>query len=472
MRLRTGVAIQVMALLAAALGVLGFFVEALTRHGLEAQVDERVEGALRQRLRNLDQPKPAAPGPVADGYPPTATLIFDRTGRLIDTRASGVNDIRDPLPVLDVDWALRHRGQIGTAPATDGTIRYRARAATASDGRVVVEAAPMRSADASVRRLRRTLWIGSTGVLIAAGLASSALIGRSLRPLTAIARAAGQIAAGDRRRRVAAPSRYHELQQLGTSLDEMVGELTTALVERTRALEVEASSKERLRRFAADASHELRTPITSIRGWAELCRIGGVAGTADVGAAMGRIEREATRMARLVDDLLLLARAGEVRSGRQEPIDLTLVCSDAVISAQMLDPDRSVELATPDCEALVLGDPDQLRQVVDNLLANVRVHTPPGTRTSVRTRNEGPTVVLTISDDGPGFPDGSLADVFDRAWQGPRRSDTSSGHGLGLAIARTIVTAHGGSIRASHAEPHGACVIVSLPHHPSDPGSP
>ena len=491
MKLRTGLAAQLVVLLAFVLAILGVFVERETRVGLIAQVDQRLDGAVIQRLNDVNReshtkgaPAPSPPrSPNADadadadanGFPATATIVFDAAGTVSVRRPSGVNDRVDAFPSVNALWAAGHVGRSGIVNAVNGSLRYRARAARTSDGGLLVEAAPLRSVDASVARLRRTLVLGVIGVLLAAALAVSRLVARSLRPLTQIASSASIVAGGDLDRRVAVPTRYVELNQLGGALDHMVDELTTALSEGTKALGVEASSRERLRRFAADASHELQTPVTSIRGWAELYRIGGLAEKAPLDAAMLRIEREASRMGRLVDDLLLLARADAQRPLSLAPVDLIAVCHDAVAAARAIDPMYPIDFAYGPTGSTggpveVSGDADQLRQVVDNLLANVRAHTDPGTRIRIAARSQDSAVVLTVADDGPGFPPEAVDHVFDRFWRDADRIDRSDspdrharGYGLGLAIVRAIVVAHGGSVEAANIEPHGARVTVRLP---------
>src|SRR5206468_3671058 len=186
--------------------------------------------------------------------------------------------------------------------------------------------------------------------------------------------------------------------------------------------------------FAADASHELRTPLTSIRGYAELYRQG-ANGPADVERAMARIEREAVRMSDLVEDLLLLARLDQGRPLETAPVDLTALVLDAVTAARVVEPDRPMQVDVGDAPAVVVGDGNRLRQVVDNLLTNVREHTAPTTAVSVKLSSDPAAATLVVADDGPGMTAEDAAHAFDRFWQGEATTEHARrGTGLGLSI--------------------------------------
>ncbi|HEX2267793.1 MAG TPA: ATP-binding protein, partial [Actinomycetota bacterium] len=204
------------------------------------------------------------------------------------------------------------------------------------------------------------------------------------------------------------------------------------------------ASEERLRQFVADASHELRTPITSIRGWAELFRRGASEHPDDLAKAMSRIEAEADRMGFLVEDLLLLARLDQGKPLARERVDLTALVTRAVDDARAADPTRRIDLRPE--PAVVEGDEPRLKQVLDNLLANVRVHTPPGTAATVTLKADGEAIV-DVADEGPGVPN----EIADRIFERFVRADASRGRdkggaGLGLAIASEIVRSHRGRL--------------------------
>jgi two-component system OmpR family sensor kinase len=223
----------------------------------------------------------------------------------------------------------------------------------------------------------------------------------------------------------------------------------------------QSASEARLRQFVADASHQLRTPLTSIRGYTELLRKGAFTDEESRQRALSRVEAEAARMSNLVDDLLLLARLDQGRPLADEPVDLCRVAADAVHDARAVEPDRPIELVAP-ATVVVRGDRERLDQVLDNLLANARAHTPPDTAVTVRVVRQGSRGVLSVIDRGPGIPPVEAARVFDRFYRvDPSRSGTGSG--LGLAIVRAIAEALGGTAQVSPTPGGGATFTVSVP---------
>jgi len=276
-----------------------------------------------------------------------------------------------------------------------------------------------------------------------------------VRPLDQMAATADAIAAGDLARRVERAEPRTEVGRLGLALNTMLAEIEQAFAQRR-------ASEDRLRRFVADASHELRTPLTSIRGYAELWRQEGLESDAAVADAMRRMESEAARMGLLVDDMLLLARLDQGRPLESAPVDLAILATDAVADARAVEPGRPVSLDTAP-HLVVAGDEGRLRQVLANLLANVRVHTPAGTAVHVHAQARDRTAVLEVSDDGPGLGP-SPERVFERFYRAdPARARASGGTGLGLAIVAAVVSAHGGRATAGATAGGGACLRVELP---------
>jgi two-component system, OmpR family, sensor kinase len=236
----------------------------------------------------------------------------------------------------------------------------------------------------------------------------------------------------------------------------MLSQIETAFGERH-------ASEDRLRRFVADASHELRTPLTSIRGYAELFRRGANHRPEDLSRIMRNIEEEAIRMGVLVDDLLLLARLDNHRPLEMSPVDLGKVVGQAVDAARFVDEQHSLELKVFG-EVWVQGDRARLRQVVDNLLANVRTHTPPGTSASVVVSAEDGVAVLEVADEGPGLEPALASRVFERFYRAdPSRARDRGGSGLGLSIVESIVTAHGGQATATGRPGEGSTFRITLP---------
>ncbi len=222
-------------------------------------------------------------------------------------------------------------------------------------------------------------------------------------------------------------------------------------------------TERRLRQFVADASHELQTPLTSVRGYAELFRRGAAQRPDDLATAMGRIEAEATRMGVLVDDLLLLARLDQGRPMDAAPVDLTALVGDLVADARAVEPDRPIALEAG-APVTVHGDDLRLRQVVGNLLSNARAHTPPGTPVTVRTLVRNGEAVVEVADRGPGLPSEHAARVFERFFRAdPSRARASGGSGLGLSIVSSIAEAHGGRAEVESAPGEGALFRVVLP---------
>jgi two-component system OmpR family sensor kinase len=238
--------------------------------------------------------------------------------------------------------------------------------------------------------------------------------------------------------------------------------LNTMLVQIESALAQSRASERRLRQFVADASHELRTPLTSIRGYAELFRRGAAERPADAATAMRRIEQQSTRMTRLVDDLLQLAHLDEEQPLQISQVDLSRLVTTAVRDAREIG---GVTITSAvESGVTVDGDDVRLRQVVDNLLTNIRMHTPEGTRASVTLGFEGSEAVLEVSDTGPGIPAGSASQVFERFYRADAsRSRDAGGSGLGLAIVASTIHAHGGRVHVESASGSGATFRACLP---------
>ncbi len=228
------------------------------------------------------------------------------------------------------------------------------------------------------------------------------------------------------------------------------------------AFRAREASERKLRRFVADASHELRTPLTAVRAYAELFTRGADKRPDDLARAMTGISRESERMSLLVDDLLLLARLDEGRPLERKDVELERVVGDAVETARTVEPDR--EIAFHAEHAVVVGDPDRLRQVVDNLLANVRSHTPAGAPVEVSVASLNGDAVIEVKDSGPGMSPEDVSRVFERFYRADAsRSRASGGVGLGLSIVAAVAEAHGGTASASSEPGGGTTFRVTLP---------
>ena len=302
----------------------------------------------------------------------------------------------------------------------------------------------------------------------AVAVAGTAMLGAAgvrlgLRPLDRVTRTARTVAA--------------ELGPDGRGLDRRVseadprtavGQLGEAVNTRLDAVEREYraryESEQRMRRFLADASHELRTPLTSLRGYAELVRLrGGLDETA--GDSLRRIESEGTRMGRLVDDLLTLARADRGTVVERQPVDMAALVADCVAGLCAAYPDRTVSVRAGG-PLQVLGDRDQLVQVVGNVLTNAAVHAE-GTIMVTAARKDGE-IVVQVADGGPGLPPEQAAQVFDRFWRADSaRTRVRGGSGLGLSIVQVLVAEHGGRVSFDSDPAAGTTVTVRLPTAPA-----
>lgn len=391
---------------------------------------------------------------------PIARVVVAPDGSILDSAPSGYVDDPDPLPWLPTPFheSGMVKGRIVTMYSWEGNVAYRALVDVRPDGTAVVTAAPLSSVDDAIAHVVRWVIAAATGALALAALASWWLIGQGLRPVDRMVDTAAAIAGGDLSRRVPDADPRTELGRLGAALNEMLSQIE-------RAAAARAASEERLRRFVADAAHELRTPLTSLRGYAELYRQGALTTPEAIGRAMGRIEAEATRMSRLVDDLLLLARLDRQRALEREPVDLAALAREAAADFAAVEPDRPFEPRITD-GVVVFGDRARLRQVLDNLLANARSHTPAGTPVRLSVQRAGQEAELVVADDGPGIPPEARERVFERFWRAdPGRTRARGGSGLGLAIVASLVAAHGGSVAvaADDGPGPGARFVVRLP---------
>jgi signal transduction histidine kinase len=297
------------------------------------------------------------------------------------------------------------------------------------------------------------------------------LIGRGLAPLRRMAFTADQVTrSGDLAARMPDAGGQQETGRLAAAINTMLARIQSSFNARLR-------SEEKIRQFAADASHELRTPLTTIRGYAELYRANAL-GPDELPDAMRRIEQEAERMSMLVAELLELARLDRPSSLDLSETDLTILAKDAVADARAVEPDREVSAAVPR-SLVVTADEPRIRQVLANLLGNVRAHTPRGTPATVRLYAEGSGAVIEVSDRGPGMSEHDAAQAFDRFHRGegalaaatavrpapPGGNDGTevASYGLGLSIVQAIATAHGGHANLTSALGNGTTVRLWIP---------
>ena len=337
---------------------------------------------------------------------------------------------------------------------------------------VIVTGLPMASITASMWAIiAAASALTLLGILIAF-VASRSVVERSLRPLARLATTATQVSAlelgsGE----VAVPVRVpdadadprSEVGQVGIAFNHMLDNVEGALAARQR-------SETQVRQFVADASHELRNPLAAIRGYAELTRRERGEAPPTTAHALTRIEAESERMSKLVEDLLLLARLDSGPALAAAATPLNQIVADAVSDARAAGPEHRWSLVMPEQEVVAWGDRYRLHQVIANLLANARTHTPAGTHVETALSVSDGRATITVRDDGPGVPTEIADRIFERFTRGDvsrarQRSGVQS-TGLGLAIVAAVVEAHGGTVEM-RSVPGDTCFIVRVPLAPA-----
>ena len=472
--LRTKLVVMITALMMILVAVIALVTAVLFRTELVRQLDEDMEtnrDAVSVYLTSMAQ---------TGGYYSPQHSILRFYGVVWDTRGDPV--VSTPLlpgtdgPALagmttaEVDAVGSGSFEVpGTQPGSDGW-RVQLYHLRSGEGSLAI-ALPLHSVTTSVSRVVTLVvsigLIGTAASVIVANL----LVERAFRTLDRVERTTAKIAAGDLTQRVASAPPSTEVGRLSRSINAMLAHIESAF----RDKEV---SEDKMRRFVQDASHELRTPLVTIRGFSELYRHGGITEPEDVAAAMGRIESEAGRMHRLVEDLLTLARLDEQRPLDHAPVDLLVLGMDAMMDASVNAPERRVTLVGldggPAVSAPLMGDENRLRQVVVNLVTNALRYTPEGTpiEVAVGTRDlltgadaaASRQSVVEVRDHGDGVSAEDAERIFERFYRADAsRHRETGGTGLGLAIVAAIVAQHGGSVRLLETEGGGATFSVALP---------
>ncbi|WP_138733519.1 sensor histidine kinase [Modestobacter excelsi] len=482
--LRTRLLVAFVVPLVVVLGLVGIASVTSLRAELFGQVDTRLDAVSARSRGYAAQPEDGLPPRPpddgdgdADGEPGGLGARGQGEGTLVATVVDGVCTSSGVIGAKGQTVGLTDGQQellAGLSPDGEPVTEdlggdlgeYRLVAGTAPDGDVLVNGLPLGGTADAVRRLVAVELVVGLLALAAAALAAVLVIRRTLRPLDRVAAIATRVselplASGEVQLAERVPPEdtdpRTEVGQVGTALNRMLDHVEGSLAARQE-------SETQVRQFVADASHELRTPLASIRGYAELVRRQRAEVPPDVGHAVRRVESEALRMSELVEELLLLARLDAGRELTTEEVDLTALVVDAVSDAHVAGPAHRWQVDLPDSPVVVPGDPARLQQVLVNLLANVRSHTPDGTTATTRLRAEAGWAVLQVVDDGPGIPAGLRPHVFERFARGDAsRSRTAGSTGLGLAIVHAVVTAHGGTVEVT-SEPGRTAFTVRLPH--------
>ncbi|MGI6874026.1 HAMP domain-containing sensor histidine kinase [Amycolatopsis sp. 3B14] len=458
---------QVIALLALVCLVVGLVTEIALRSFLYHQLDDRLAAASERGTRqpppgswngSPNQPPPDSLRVPGQGIGTLAVVVFPdgavRAGVLRGGSTSSNNPFpSDPVPSAELRTLLSlpsdgKRRSVDLGELGD----YRVVSVRAPDGALLITGLPLAEVDETLWRLGFIFGGVALGGLLIAGGLGAITIRQTMRPLDRLADTAskvsqlqldrGEVALSIRVPPVDTDTRT-EVGKVGAAFNQMLGHVGAALNARQ-------ASESRVRQFVADASHELRTPLAAIRGYAELARRSGDSGDSvppDIAFALGRVESESARMTTLVEDLLLLARLDSGRHRVYEPVDFSRIVADAVSDAHVAGRDHRWLLDVPADPITVVGDADQLHQVVLNLLNNARTHTPPDTVVTTKLSVEGDEVVLRVSDNGPGIAPEVLPTVFERFARGDTsRSRAAGSTGLGLAIVAAVVAAHRGRV--------------------------
>ncbi|MCF6387505.1 HAMP domain-containing histidine kinase [Mycobacterium sp. MBM] len=456
--LRVGLVAATLVLVGLGLLASGVAVTSLMRHTEIQRIDQTLLEASSGWARAPMMTPTTTPDP-SPAYPPSTFYVRG-------TDADG--NVRLAVKSGATDPALPASNDVGPNPVTVGSadasgIEWRAVTVRGPDGELTTVAIDLTEVESTMRALIWSQGAIGAAVLLVLGVVGYAVVRRSLRPLAEVEQTAAAIAAGELDRRVPQRDPRTEVGRLSLALNGMLTQIQRAMASSAQSAEMARESEERMRRFVGDAGHDLRTPLTTIRGYAELYRQGAAR---DTDMLMGRIESEAGRMGLLVEDLLLLARLDEQRPLDQRRVDLLALASDAVHDAQTVAPERRIRMEVFDGPGTpeVLGDEARLRQVFSNLMSNAVQHTPPSAGITVRVGTDEDNAVLEVCDEGPGMNAEDAQRVFERFYRADSsRTRASGGFGLGLSIVDSLVAAHGGAVSVDTAPGQGCRFRVSLP---------
>ncbi|MFI8092969.1 sensor histidine kinase [Streptomyces sp. NPDC086080] len=461
------------------LGVLSLAVFTVVGTALTMYMHDYLERQLSDQLKLIQtvQAKDAAAHGTVRRKPYygwyTAVYDVSASGDAVTLRRpSDVPD--DTRAMAELARAMARSGTELTRTARiDGEGTYRLRGCEVEPGVVLVSAAPVKDVEETVEQLVTVQVVVFALALSALVVSGRRMLRRGLKPLSDMAHTAHGIASHDLSESAARLPLRADGRDGGLEVAELRTAFNTMLEHIDDSLAVRAEAELRLRRFVADASHELRTPLMSVRGYADLFQYAAANEPAERERHLARLRAEAARMGVLLDDLLLLARldAAEVETPPLRPAETDLVelVQQAADAFRAGHPGHPLTV-TADTGPLVLRlDPQRIRQVLDNLLTNAAVHTPAGTPVSVAVSvavsaaGDPESVLVRVTDAGPGVPAEDRERVFDRFYRVDKaRSRDRGGSGLGLAVARSLIRAHGGRIELSGA-PGATVFTVRLP---------
>ncbi len=475
LRVRLLVAVGAVALLAlVAADLATYSVLKTSLYGQDSRSLSSAQSTLQAKLDNGEALSLAtvardAPGMFVELRAPNGAVLaaidaYQRGGQpLIPALPSDIEALQPPLEGSPFQGSTASSAYFTVGSAQPGGPPFRVAVAVLLGGDQLILALPLSQTLATLHRLVITELAVTALAVLAAIILGWWLVRLGLRPLKDIEQTAMGIADGQLDLRVPPASPGTEVGKLASAFNTMLARIQDAFSQRDATETELRSSKERLRRFVADASHELRTPLSAVAAYAELFERGASSRPEDLERVMSGIRSETARMAGLVEDLLLLARLDEKRPLNCASVELVDVALEAIQAARTVGPQWPLTLKASE-SVEVLGDAGRLRQVVDNLLGNVRVHTPAGTAAEVLIASDGNQAILSVTDHGPGLHGENIEQVFQRFYRAdPSRSRGDGGAGLGLSIVQAIVEAHGGQVRASQTPGGGATFTVTLP---------
>lgn len=461
--LRVTLTVVVLVVVALGLFASAFAVTTAMQGRLLGRVDSQLQDATKVWAYRTPQSSQVAPPPTNSldapnqRRPPSEFFIERRAAD--GTVTFSVNDHATTPDLSGIDTSAN--GKILTVNSTDGSdSQWRVLASSDGDSQIIIALPINISVDGTVRQLIFVQSAVGVIVLIVVGVAGVLIVRRSLKPLNEVSEASSDLAGGNFARRLPERPEGTEVGNLTKSFNEMATKVEAAFIETESAATAARHNEERMRRFVADASHELRTPLTSISGFSELSTTGAIPSE----VALSRIDSEAKRMSRLVEDLLTLAKLDAERPLDRKPVDLATVAVECVQTVSPIAPAHEISLQINRASQPV-GDVDRIKQVVTNLLTNAVKHTPEGTHVTVTVDSDDSWAVLKVADDGPGMSAEDAKKVFERFTRldASRTRRSGGGAGLGLSIVHGIVTAHGGTIDLDTAPGAGATFTVRLP---------
>jgi two-component system OmpR family sensor kinase len=465
--LRNRLTVGVLVLSAFGFAGAGFGAQALLQSYLIKQVDDQLLSVVGSTSDRLDRAGIASDSDVDDTQSARAATplnrvptsisvtVLDPFGNLIGGIGGDLNSnqVTEYVKGLLPGQVAAFGSKPFTVEAPGSDFRVATTVLPSSLGSVIV-AQSLSDFDKTTHQISFIFLVIGGFVLLFIAIASRQVIKISMKPLKKIEVTAEKIAAGDLSARLENFEPDTEVGRLSTSLNQMLSRIEESFKARTQ-------SEDKLRRFVADASHELRTPLTSIRGFAELHRQGAVPEGEKTKELISRIEKESMRMGYLVEDLLMLARMDQSRELVMSDVNLSTVTTEAVTSALAAGPDHPI---TTDIahDVHTQGDADKIFQVITNLLANARAHTPSGTPIHVATYSNDNGSYVTVADKGPGLAKKDQEQIFERFYRvdSSRQRNSQEGSGLGLSIVDEVMKAHGGTVSVESELGQGAAFTL------------